>query len=183
MADPKNNVVPFNQRAQAQISSTPQERWAVASVFSKTADQHPRPIAVVYKALSFMLGENPMPDDLRMDIRESRHDSVILLGSFTVHPGSIKTTIRVSKPIDSVVVTNSLKVADLEREFHQLAPELTMYQVFSLKPARSLLGALLAFGAWLERVESDHNRKVFYFGVPTMDGWSPLVATIHMPYE
>lgn len=183
MAGPKDNVIPFVRPTPAVAPSTARERWALASTFNKCAEQNPRPIAVVYKALSFMLGENAMPDDLRIDTRESRHDSVLLLANFTVHPGAVKTTVRVSRPMDSAVIDNTLGVQAIEQEFLQLAPWTTMYQVFALKPSRSLLGGLLAFGAWLERIEHQQERILFHLGVPTLEGWARIVVTVHIPYE
>lgn len=183
MASPKDNVIPFARPAPAVAISTARERWALANTFHKCAEQSSRPVAVVYKALSFMLGENAMPDDLRVDARESRHDSVILLANFTVHPGAVRTIVRVSRPYDSAVIDNTLGVQAIEQAFLQLAPWTTMYQVFALKPSRSLLGGLLAFGAWLEHIEHQQDRRLFHLGVPTLEGWARIVVTLHVPYE
>lgn len=185
MVEKKDNVVQFQHRKPAPLlhRATPGECQAVERMFRETAEDHPVPIGIVFKSLAFMLSENPLPDDLRVDTERNAKDNVILLGHFTTHPGAIETTLRLCYPNSSDVIEHYLSVGALEMEFRELAPSLSMYQIFSLKPARSLFGALIAFGGMLLQIEQEPRMRIFTYGIPTQEGLAKLTATLRIPYE
>jgi hypothetical protein len=183
-----SKVVPFARRegngpSIVRAPLTAGEQWTMRKIFQRAAEDNHAPASTVYKALDFMLGENPMPNDLKIDFTpQQTKDDVLMLVRFTTHPGAIQTTLRVTKP-RSGVLDMPLHSTDLEAAYHDLAPELTMYQVFSLKPSRSLLGALMGFGAYLVAIDSGRQCKTFEFAIVSLEGVSQAMATVRIPYE
>lgn len=199
MSEPKDNVVKFVARSSggnvvkltgklpANHEPLRHERMRIVRMLKESGEDVPAPVSHVYKALAFMAEDSQLPSDLRLEYPIGNGlGEVVMLTSFTAHPGEIRTTTQVRAPDvfnRHEDIKPTLGRAALDDVFKILGPEFTVYQVYALRPARSYIGALLGLGLILEDIKVDSSKHyIFNFAYKAPEGIYPVIVTLYMPH-
>ncbi len=156
------------------------DRLRVVAVLNECADENPRPIAVVYKALAFMLSECADAQSLSLvrDPLDGGHD--LVLAQFQAIRGLVTTVKATTLPAEtthySLMGEEEMSVV-IRRMFGQLH----LNQCFSLHATYRLLSALIAHGAQLRNIRQEGNHlKIFTFTANVVERQCEVVVTIRL---